>query len=131
MSSIDEIRERWQKATPGPWEWRGNVDVNRVWLGGWVKGIGGTSVMDFVRWGMQGAQPRFIDENLMMDRASEMPVFEVAPTATSRADRRVYRGDLIGIRHPDAMAIAAAPADVAALLAEVDRLTKALEATER
>lgn len=131
MNSIEEIRDRWEKATPGPWEWRGNVDSHRVWLGGWTKGLGGTSVMDFVRWGMQGAQPRFIDENFMMNRASTMPVFEVAPTATERSDCRVYRGDLIGIRHPDAVAIAAAPDDIAALLAEVDRLTEALQEAGR
>ncbi len=120
--TITEIRERWKSASPGPWHWFGNVDTSRIWLGRWANGLGGTTVMDFVRWGMQGAQPRFIDDDWMMNKASEMPVFEVAPTATHRADRRVYRADLIGVRHPDAEAIAAASADVAQLLDVVSRL---------
>lgn len=126
MTTIAEIKERWEKASPGPWHWAGNTATQQLWLATWVKGLGRTSVMDFVRWGMRGAQPRFISDEFMMEKASDQVVWEVAPTATSPNDRRLYRHDVIGIRHPDAEAIAAAPADVATLLATIARV-EALE----
>lgn len=44
-------------ATPGPWEWFGNTKQYEVYLA--TKHSGRRFVMDFVRWGMGGAQPRF------------------------------------------------------------------------
>ncbi|HEY9354520.1 MAG TPA: hypothetical protein VIP28_14755 [Nocardioides sp.] len=134
MSTISEIRERWEKTSAGPWHWSGNTKTNQVYLARWVKGMGRVTVMAFSRWGMQGAQPQFIDnpaDPFFVQDASKMPVYEVAPNATSGKDPKVYRHDLIGIRHPDAVAIAAAPGDVAALLAEVDRLTGLLDRAAR
>jgi hypothetical protein len=90
-------------------------------------------VMDFVRWGMQAAQPRFLnpaDDGSWMFKASDMPIYQVAPDATSRDDRRVYRADIIGIRHPDAEFIAHARQDVDDLLALVDELQAALAVAE-
>ncbi|GIJ51294.1 hypothetical protein Val02_81800 [Virgisporangium aliadipatigenens] len=99
-------------------------------------------VMGFARWGMSGAQPVFcngrhwrpgdtgdvdFDLGSWMAKASELPIFAVAPDATSREDERVYRADLAGIRNPDAEFIAHARADVDALLAEVDRLRAQLD----
>jgi hypothetical protein len=52
--------------------------------------------------------------------ARKLAVFEVAPGVTDRADPRVYRADITGIRHPDAEFIAAARSDVPRLLAAVD-----------
>jgi hypothetical protein len=52
--------------------------------------------------------------------ARKLVVFEVAPGATDRADPRVYRADIAGIRHPDAEFIAAARSDVPRLLAAVE-----------
>jgi hypothetical protein len=49
--------------------------------------------------------------------ARDMPIFEVCPEATSRDDQRVYRADVIGVRHPDAEFIAQAPVYVVSLLA--------------
>lgn len=54
--------------------------------------------------------------------ARELAVFEVAPQATERSDPKVYRADIIDIRHPDAQFIAAAREAVPALIAEVQRL---------
>lgn len=136
---LAKVREREQKATPGPWAWFGNTDVRHVYLA--TRGWGRQFIMQFSRWGMQGAQPVFCagrtwkpDPKGMADfdyapgatgmtPASEMPVFEVAPTATHRGDQRVYRADLSGIRHPDAEFIAHAREDVPRLLAIIDSLT--------
>lgn len=54
--------------------------------------------------------------------AREQVVFEVAPEATSREDPKVYRADIVDIRHPDAQFIAHSREDVEALLNEVHRL---------
>jgi hypothetical protein len=121
MSRIDEIRDRHDAATPGPWRWAGNVDAHHIELTTRDRGM--LYVMRFVRWGTQSAQPMFqplpIGAHSAMVKATEVPIFEVAPTATDRKDSRVYRGDLIGLRHPDADFIARARDDVPYLL---DRL---------
>lgn len=132
---LAEIRQREQDATPGPWRWTGNTDVKQMELS--TVGFGRLVVMNFARWGMNGAQPKFgagrawkpnptssydFTSLGLMTKASELPVFEVAPAATERSDPRVYRADMVGVRHPDAEFIARSRRDVPALLAEVDRL---------
>src|SRR5690606_9892858 len=93
-------------------------------------------VMGFRRWGMQSAQPEFAHNRhevtgadglrrLSCDRilpAAEMVRYEVAPNATRRADQRVYRADINGIRNPDATFIEHSRADIDWLIAEVERL---------
>ena len=59
--------------------------------------------------------------------ARELAVFEVGrarglPDDTPRSDPRIYRADIVDVRHPDAQLIAHAPEDIAALVAEVERL---------
>ena len=123
---LDAIRERAAAASPGPWHWSGNTDVQRLYLANWLPGLGRCTVMDFTRWGMQSARPRFGDGDLMMVDADTLPIYEVSPGSTNRSDPRVYRGDIIGIPHPDATFIANSRGDVDTLLAEVDRLRDAL-----
>ena len=125
-ADLDAIRERAAAASPGRWHWSGNTDTQQLRLSVWRPGHGRRTVMDFTRWGMQSARPRFIDEHLFMVDADTMPIYEVSPDSTRRGDPRVYRGDIIGIRHPDAIFIANAHGDVDDLLAEVDRLHEAL-----
>ncbi|MEV0085230.1 hypothetical protein [Saccharopolyspora sp. NPDC050642] len=69
--------------------------------------------------------------DMRMKPARDMAVYEVAPQATSRDDQRVYRADVIGIRHPDATFIEHSRADVDWLVAEVDRLRAAITAVRR
>jgi hypothetical protein len=52
--------------------------------------------------------------------ARKLVTFEVAPGATDRADPRVYRADITGIRHPDAEFIEHSRQDLSRLLAAVD-----------
>lgn len=54
--------------------------------------------------------------------ARELAVYEVAPQATERSDPKVYRADIIDIRHPDARFIAAAREAVPALIARIREL---------
>jgi hypothetical protein len=113
---LGAIEARANAATPGPWQWRGNVDTHHLYLGNSRE-----VVMAFARWGMQSAQPMFRLKD-WLEYARAFARYEVAPDATERTDPRVYRGDLRGLRHPDAEFIACAREDVAALVREVRRL---------
>ena len=65
----------------------------------------------------------------IMRTPREIPVYEVAPDATSARDTRVYRRDVIGMRTPVAEWLAECDPDtVLALLVEVTRLRAALAA---
>lgn len=144
---LDAIKARTDAATPGPWGWYGNTDVQQMYLA--TKRYGRMYVMGFRRWGLQGAQPTFcVDRTWKPDPqsgddfghagtiapahelASRIVRYEVAPNAASRRDSRVYRADLIGIKNPDAEFIAHARQDVDDLLAEVERLRKDAEERE-
>lgn len=126
--TLAHIRAQADAATEGPWAWGGNVDSQNLRLQTWNhrpdgQSCGVVQIMDFVRQGMQGAQPRFM-EDLMMVTASDRAIYEVAPTATSRKDPRVYRGDIVGIKHPDAEFIAAARTTVPALVNALEAVLK-------
>lgn len=92
--------------TPGPWAWFGNVDTKTLYLA--TVHHGRRFVMQFGRYGMQGAKPVFQKDQRMVG-ADEMVVFEVCREAESRDDERVYRGDIVDIDHPDALLIKSAP----------------------
>ncbi|SDX52653.1 hypothetical protein SAMN05216215_10128 [Saccharopolyspora shandongensis] len=141
---LDEIKARAAAATPGPWGWFGNTDVRHIYLS--TKYWGRQIVMDFARWGMQSARPRFADgrtfshspqswhdfgsSGLMAD-ADQIARFEVAPNAHSRKDPAVYRADISGIRNPDATFIEHSRADIDWLVAEVERLRAAIAAVRK
>ncbi|WP_246675978.1 hypothetical protein [Mesorhizobium sp. B2-1-3] len=116
------------KHTPGPWQWFGNANSNHVYLAT-VHG-GRRYVMDFVRWGMRGAQPRFQPERGGMIDAKDLLQFEVGDQAiigidAARKDESVYRYDVRGINSADARLIAAAPTMLAALQAIVAKFDPA------
>jgi hypothetical protein len=74
-----------------------------------------------------GGQPRTDDQmSFTVDGrkrpAKDLAIYEVCPEATTRGDRRVYRADIIGIRHPDAELIVNAPTDISHLLDTVTKL---------
>ena len=119
---LEEIRAREAAATAGPWRWRGNTEARHLRLQ--TPDRGGLTVMDFDRWGMQGARPRFA-RDYVMHPADEMVTYEVAAWST-----HIYRKDVVGIEHPDAEFIAKARTDVPQLLDEVDRLAGALAEAE-
>ena len=109
--TIDTTRLRalTDAATPGPWAWYGDLTAHRIYLAT-VNG-GRRFVMDFRRWGMSGAMPRFQVGGIMRT---------IKELATREAP---YRDDIAEIDHPDARFIAAMdPTTVRALLDEVERL---------
>lgn len=121
----DEIRALLDGATPGPWGWFGQAKHNQVYLA--TRHSGRRYVMDFVRWGMQHAQPRFQTERGVMIDAKDLLEFEVGNQSVrgveaAKKDASVYRLDVRGIDAPDARLIASAPD----LAAEVLRLREAL-----
>lgn len=78
--------------------------------------------MNFVRWGMSGAQPRFQDfEKGLMRPASELVEFQ-----------EDYRDEISGIQDPTAIALQHAKEDVEFLLAELRRrgVGEAADATD-
>lgn len=113
---LDEIRERWAKATKGPWGWFGNTSCHDIYLATLDRGR--VFVMGFRRWGLQRAQPVF--------RVQQGDAGVLAPSAEMVVYERTYRKDFHDIDNPDARAISASPEDVAWLLAEVDRLRRTL-----
>jgi hypothetical protein len=118
---LDELERKAKAATPGPWQWYGNSKMHSVYLA--TVGGGRVFVMDFERWGMTGAQPRFqVDQRMV--RLGELaksehplgPKFEVP-----------YRRDFAGIGHPDAAHIAANdPTTTLALIVRIRELEIAL-----
>ncbi|RVJ93121.1 hypothetical protein [Sinorhizobium meliloti] len=100
------------KHTPGPWAWFGNANSNHVYLA--TTHSGRRYVMDFVRWGMRGAQPRFQPERGGMVDAKDLLQFEVGDQSivgieAAKKDGSVYRYDVRGIDCADARLIAASP----------------------
>jgi hypothetical protein len=124
---LEEIRARAAAAQPGPWFWTGNVDSHNLRLASRASGL--PTVIDFRRSGMQGARPRFGPGpgGFYMQDAHEVPVFQVCREATERSDPRVYRGDVVGFRNPNADFIAAARSDIDYLLGVIDVLENRLK----
>lgn len=120
-----------EKRTAGTWEWFGNTKMNEVYLA--TKERGRVFVMDFARWGMRSAQPRFhvrIDDKpgtgimrtlgeLAADESPLGPRFEVS-----------YRRQFVGIKHPDAAFIPLAVNHAATLARAVLRMEKVVEAAK-
>lgn len=100
--------------TPGPWRWEINMKSRCVRLTGGARPQYDLTVMDFVRWGMGSAAPRFIDSMQLLDRADTYSVVV--------AGREHHAAWFQGLNHPDAHLIAAAPDMLAALKYASDRL---------
>lgn len=107
------------KFTPGPWQWDVSLTSKRAKL------MGGTVrydllVLDFIRWGMGGAKPRFRTgpDNMNVMR----PVEDFAVVAPGRE----HHADWFRlVNHPDAKLIESAPdlhAAAAMALAFIERL---------
>ncbi len=121
---LEQIRERCERATPGPWEWDIRHKHNLMQLT--TTHSGKYYVMDFARWGMQDACPRF-----QVYEKYSGPVKERKSHGMERADKMVkpfpgrehHFGYEDMIEHPDAVFIASSKGDVEYLLALVARLT--------
>ena len=102
---LAEIEARAEAATPGPWFW----DTNRRYKSTMLKAPqnGGTCVMDFTRWGMHSAQPRFNDTGVSFGGILYT----------------MEQYDKTGLPNPNADFIAYARQDVPTLVAEVRRLS--------
>lgn len=106
--------------TPGPWFWQTNVKTRQVWL--CTPDRGRLIVMDFKRWGMTWAAPRFREDGVMR------PCEEFVTVD--------HNNEAVAIDHPDARLIAAAPAllealKVAVVNVEDDAVAKMLESAIR
>jgi hypothetical protein len=129
---LEEIKARAEAATPGPWMW----DIrhkNRI-MQLTTTHSGRYYIMDFVRWGLQDACPRF-----QVYEKYSGPVTERKSHGMERADKMVkplpgrehHFGYEDKIEHPDAVFIEHSKEDVDFLLAHIAALTAALEAAEK
>ena len=95
------------KHTPGPWRWEFNAKHKTVDLVG-GRPMFDLTVMDFARWGMSHAVPRFrdtaVDGMNLMDRLCDKPEW-IAPEPGREHHKRWHQL----VTHPDASLIAAAP----------------------
>lgn len=117
------------KHTPGPWRWEFNATSKTLQLCGGIPKFDKT-VMDFTRWGMGGASPRFNgkhagDDHNILFRPSERQDWMVPFPG-----REHHASWLMDITHPDAQLIASAP-DLAKRVYELEeanaKLAKDLE----
>lgn len=116
--TADDVRKLLKGTTPGPWGWFGCPDALTLA----TKHSGRRYVMDFVRKGMRGAQPRFQPGKDGMVSADCLLQFAVGDKsvrgdAEAKANDSVYRYDVVGVDAPDARLIAAVPELAEALLA--------------
>lgn len=134
LRAIADAAHQAVPARPGTrWHWSGDGSAQTIRLSAWVVGYGRCTVMDFDRWGMAGAEPRFSTDRVMRD-ARDMLVFEVGESTVrgireARLDPSVYRYDVTGIDHPIATHVAAMdPETVLALIDRVEAAETALAA---
>lgn len=122
MTDLATLECKARAARPGPWQWYGNTNSYACYLT--TVHSGRVFVMDFARWGMSSAQPRFQTDQHMTSLSAlgkqEHPLgpsFEVP-----------YRRQFVGIGHSDAQHIAANdPSTTLALIARIRELEAALE----
>lgn len=102
--------------TPGPWRWEVNLKSKAIQLCGGRPRFDLT-VMDFVRWGMGGAAPRF----LRPMNGSTLMLMEQATRWAEVVPGREHHSEWFRtLNHPDAQLITAAP-DYHAAVAEALR----------
>jgi hypothetical protein len=116
---IERLKALAEKATPGPWRWILSAKSKDVRLES-----GGTPghelVMDFTRWGISGAAPRFSNGGLMA---------HAQKWAQNVPGREHHSHWYQTVAHPDAAFIAAAREAVPALIADLERARELLERT--
>lgn len=147
---LDEIAERWEKAWPGPWGWRGytngSIELRTLHSGGqrivtthrsepcvveladdaWAitaaacASCRAEAAKPFDPWVDYKGCPK--PENLDTIWVHQRDIGVIKPINDFAVPEVDYRNDVDRIDHPDAQAIAHAPDDVAWLVAEVRRL---------
>lgn len=116
-SRLEKMLKICKAATPGPWWWRLNRKSKQVVLESGGRGRWLERVMDFVRYGMGGAKPRFLDqEKCLMVDADKLGV-----DVPGREHHSEWAQTLA---HPDAEFIAESRSELECyteLLIEIDR----------
>ena len=125
---LQEIKGRFARATPGPWEW--DVHSRNKCVNLLTTHSGKCCVMGFKRWGAQGAAPTFqvykqYEGSIRERRGIGLFRADIFTKSHPGLEHHVGWDDYID--HPDAEFIAHAIEDVPFLLNEIERLQKELE----
>ena len=124
IDSLESIARAASAIAPGTWHWYGNTYYHSIELGTWLSGMGRCTVMRPVRYGMHGAQPAFLGEDIMVHKAHDLVQYEVGRQdligEAARQHSGLYRQDVRGIAHQIAEHMAAASPDI--VLALIDRI---------
>ena len=97
--------------TPGPWRWEVNLKSKQIQLCGGRPQFDLT-VVDFTRWGMGGARPRFLEPSASLGLMLLQDAEKYAVVVPGREHHKEW---FQGLKHPDANLIEAAPNLLAAL----------------
>lgn len=122
---IEGLKKLAEAASPGAWRWEMNESSKSVALVGGRPAFDKT-VMDFTRWGLNGAAPRFNDAVA----SGEYNIMERAEKYAAQVPGREHHANWFKtVTHPDAAFIAAAnPAAIKELLSELTTLRAAASA---
>ena len=117
LDKLDHYQSIAEAATKGPWQWAGQPDSLRLC----TTHSGQRFVMTFARRGMRDAQPCFQVKGEGMVCAADLLQFDVGDQSVvgikqAGKDPSVYRTDIRGIAHPDAIFMAEFNPEVALAL---------------
>ena len=115
--ALEEFRLLTEAATPAPWRWVISIQQRDIHLERNPK-CGNEYVMDFVRWGMGGATPRFRTPACVMEQAR----FFAVPITGREHHSKWYQG----MGHPDAVFIEKSREMVPLMFAEISSLRRQL-----
>jgi hypothetical protein len=101
---VNRIEDEAKAITQGPWMWEANTTSKQLIL----RNARHDTVLDFVRWGMHGTQPRLNVDGIMC---------EMLPLMNTPQPHNAWRKT--GVAHPDARFIETAPIDVPALVRDL------------
>mgnify|MGYP001596132848 CR=1 FL=1 len=118
MTTLEEMSRLAVQATARPWNWNVSLQSKQVRLEGSPK-RGVETVLDFVRWGMDGAQPRFRSADCLMVKTETLAV-----PVEHREHHAAWFRD---IDHPDARFIVSSANSHDALLAVAMAAEAAIE----
>lgn len=125
-AELDIIEARCKAATPGPWMWNLCLSSKRIVLEARIRTF--EIIIDFTRWGMGGARPRF--RKSLNGDGSHVIMADAEEFAEIVPGRKHHSHWYQTINQPDANFIAHARTDVPRLIAALRKARAAQESSQ-